>query len=199
MIYDPSTMMTPTTACLPKPSSTVPSSLDDTTDLISAYYRTTTNSSSFDTFGRERQDSVGSASSDKIYSFVAIPGMNQKKRPRRRYDEIERLYHCTFSGCKKSYGTLNHLNSHILMQNHGPKRHPAEFKEMRKEWRRQKKQREAQKKEVNQQIQQQQQQQEKEQVQQQALLQPSTLMASFQPGALTGSYSLQPMTLSGFY
>ena len=67
---------------------------------------------------RQRQESVSSSSSDKIYSFVAIPGTNQKKRPRRRYDEIERLYHCNFPGCTKSYGTLNHLNAHVSMQQH---------------------------------------------------------------------------------
>lgn len=67
---------------------------------------------------RQRQNSVSSNSSDKIYSFVTIPGTNQKKRPRRRYDEIERLYHCTWSGCTKSYGTLNHLNAHVSMQQH---------------------------------------------------------------------------------
>ncbi|GAB5594039.1 hypothetical protein Unana1_08939 [Umbelopsis nana] len=98
---------------------------------------------------RERNSSVSStASSDtnKVYSFVAIPGTNQKKRPRRRYDEIERLYHCNWQGCSKAYGTLNHLNAHVSMQKHGSKRSPAEFKEMRKEWRRQKKEREAAKK-----------------------------------------------------
>ncbi|KAI8079005.1 uncharacterized protein B0P05DRAFT_542015 [Gilbertella persicaria] len=96
---------------------------------------------------RSRQMSNSSASSaEKIYSFVAIPGTNQKKRPRRRYDEIERLYHCNWPGCTKAYGTLNHLNAHVSMQKHGPKRHPAEFKEMRKEWRRQKKEKEAHKK-----------------------------------------------------
>ena len=30
----------------------------------------------------------------KTYSFVALPGNAVKKRPRRRYDEIERLYRC---------------------------------------------------------------------------------------------------------
>jgi hypothetical protein len=70
---------------------------------------------------RERNLSVSSsASSDtnKVYSFVAIPGTNQKKRPRRRYDEIERLYHCNWQGCSKAYGTLNHLNAHVSMQKH---------------------------------------------------------------------------------
>lgn len=70
---------------------------------------------------RERNSSVSStASSDtnKVYSFVAIPGTNQKKRPRRRYDEIERLYHCNWQGCSKAYGTLNHLNAHVSMQKH---------------------------------------------------------------------------------
>ncbi|KAI8378054.1 uncharacterized protein BYT42DRAFT_572559 [Radiomyces spectabilis] len=93
--------------------------------------------------GRMRRASESSSASDKIYSFVAIPGSHPRKRPRRRYDEIERLYHCKYPNCAKSYGTLNHLNAHISMQKHGPKRHPSEFKEMRKEWRRQKKEREA--------------------------------------------------------
>ena len=30
----------------------------------------------------------------KTYSFVSLPGNAVKKRPRRRYDEIERLYQC---------------------------------------------------------------------------------------------------------
>jgi hypothetical protein len=68
---------------------------------------------------RTRQLSNSSASSaEKIYSFVAIPGTNQKKRPRRRYDEIERLYHCNWPTCTKAYGTLNHLNAHVSMQKH---------------------------------------------------------------------------------
>ena len=65
-----------------------------------------------------------------------------KKRPRRRYDEIERLYPCKWPGCTKSYGTLNHLNAHVAMQKHGPKRSPSEFKDMRKAWRKQKKEEE---------------------------------------------------------
>lgn len=69
--------------------------------------------------GRQRQLSNSSTSStEKIYSFVAIPGTNQKKRPRRRYDEIERLYHCSWPSCTKAYGTLNHLNAHVSMQKH---------------------------------------------------------------------------------
>ncbi|KAI0306065.1 hypothetical protein B0F90DRAFT_1695775 [Multifurca ochricompacta] len=75
----------------------------------------------------------------KTYSFVSLPGNAVRKRPRRRYDEIERLYHCSWAGCTKSYGTLNHLNAHIVMQRHGNKRTPAEFKELRKQWRKAKK------------------------------------------------------------
>jgi hypothetical protein len=47
-----------------------------------------------------------------------------KKRPRRRYDEIERLYQCSWPDCSKAYGTLNHLNAHVTMQKHGSKRSP---------------------------------------------------------------------------
>ncbi|KAI8603509.1 hypothetical protein EDD21DRAFT_394844 [Dissophora ornata] len=75
----------------------------------------------------------------KTYSFVPLSGVNTKKRPRRRFDEIERLYVCSWSDCEKAYGTLNHLNAHVNMQKHGSKRHPSEFKELRKAWRRQKK------------------------------------------------------------
>ncbi|PPQ63815.1 hypothetical protein CVT24_009810 [Panaeolus cyanescens] len=79
----------------------------------------------------------------KTYSFVALPGNTVKKRPRRRYDEIERLYQCSWPDCAKSYGTLNHLNAHVTMQKHGPKRSPNEFKELRKQWRKAKKESEA--------------------------------------------------------
>jgi hypothetical protein len=61
----------------------------------------------------------------KVYSFVPLSGVNSKKRPRRRFDEIERLYVCNWGECEKAYGTLNHLNAHVHMQKHGPKRLPA--------------------------------------------------------------------------
>ncbi|KAH0836697.1 hypothetical protein J3R83DRAFT_8419 [Lanmaoa asiatica] len=82
---------------------------------------------------------TSSPSNSKQYSFVSLPGNAVKKRPRRRYDEIERLYQCSWPNCTKAYGTLNHLNAHITMQKHGPKRSPNEFKELRKQWRKAKK------------------------------------------------------------
>ncbi|ORX92656.1 hypothetical protein K493DRAFT_325273 [Basidiobolus meristosporus CBS 931.73] len=72
-----------------------------------------------------------------MFSFVSLPGVNGKKRPRRKFDEIERLYSCNYQGCTKSYGTLNHLNAHVMMQKHGVKRLPSEFKELRKHWKKQ--------------------------------------------------------------
>ncbi|KAF2158409.1 hypothetical protein M409DRAFT_31073 [Zasmidium cellare ATCC 36951] len=53
------------------------------------------------------------------------------KRPRKRFGEVERLYKCIWDGCDKSYGTLGHLNAHVVMKSHGLKRSPAEFKEIR--------------------------------------------------------------------
>ncbi|KAI0330942.1 hypothetical protein GY45DRAFT_1226614, partial [Cubamyces sp. BRFM 1775] len=85
-----------------------------------------------------------SSANSKTYSFVSLPGNAVKKRPRRRYDEIERLYQCSWPGCTKAYGTLNHLNAHVTMQRHGSKRSPNEFKELRKQWRQQKKEQEEQ-------------------------------------------------------
>jgi hypothetical protein len=32
------------------------------------------------------------------------------------------MYKCGWETCKKAYGTLNHLNAHVTMQSHGPKR-----------------------------------------------------------------------------
>lgn len=83
---------------------------------------------------------------NQVYSFVPIPGAQQHKRPRRRYEEIERMYKCGWNGCEKAYGTLNHLNAHVTMQSHGQKRTPEEFKEIRKEWKQRKKEEETQRK-----------------------------------------------------
>lgn len=58
-------------------------------------------------------------------TFVPLGGPAPRKRPRRRFDEIERLYQCGWNGCEKAYGTLNHLNAHVAMQKHGEKRLPA--------------------------------------------------------------------------
>ncbi|KAF7308856.1 C2H2-type domain-containing protein [Mycena kentingensis (nom. inval.)] len=96
----------------------------------------------------QTQQQAGAASGDsdasrKTYSFVALPGNTVRKRPRRRYDEIERLYHCSWPDCNKAYGTLNHLNAHVQMQKHGAKRSPNEFKELRKQWRKAKKEMES--------------------------------------------------------
>src|SRR6267154_4668210 len=75
---------------------------------------------------QDAQDAVHpDSSASKTYSFVSLLGNAVRKRPRRRYDEIERLYHCSWTGCTKSYGTLNHLNAHIVMQRHGIKRTPS--------------------------------------------------------------------------
>ncbi len=75
----------------------------------------------------EQQHGAGARGdpSNRTYAFVALPGNAVRKRPRRRYDEIERLYACSWPGCTKAYGTLNHLNAHVNMQKHGDKRHPS--------------------------------------------------------------------------
>ena len=78
--------------------------------------------------GQVRSNSIPCSRSltttQQVYSFVPIPGAQQHKRPRRRYEEIERMYKCGWNGCEKAYGTLNHLNAHVTMQAHGSKRTP---------------------------------------------------------------------------
>lgn len=44
--------------------------------------------------GRRREGHGGDRKDRKTYSFVSLPGNAVRKRPRRRYDEIERLYQC---------------------------------------------------------------------------------------------------------
>ncbi|KAG0151832.1 hypothetical protein CROQUDRAFT_467435 [Cronartium quercuum f. sp. fusiforme G11] len=112
----------------------------------SSYNQTQSNSSSYELW-RPNLNGLGIdqchpsdslIGSDRPYQFNLLPGA-PRKRARRRFDEVERLYQCNYPGCTKAYGTLNHLNAHICMQKHGPKRLPQEFKEIRKEWRAKKK------------------------------------------------------------
>lgn len=85
-------------------------------------YAHTQNSHSYANGAPASQQRPGTAGEDM--NFITTPGQ-PKKRPRRRFEEIERLYDCNYPGCNKAYGTLNHLNAHVSMQKHGPKRLPA--------------------------------------------------------------------------
>ncbi|EEB06511.1 hypothetical protein SJAG_01553 [Schizosaccharomyces japonicus yFS275] len=70
------------------------------------------------------------------------PMRPRSRRRRRKYNEIERIYVCGYEGCTKAYGTLNHLNAHVLDHNHGPRRTPEEFSEIRAAWRERKRRQE---------------------------------------------------------
>ncbi|GJE90917.1 hypothetical protein PsYK624_070630 [Phanerochaete sordida] len=85
--------------------------------------------------GRPQEGGLGAQQQQGQDARQQGEGNAVKKRPRRRYDEIERLYRCSWPNCTKAYGTLNHLNAHVTMQKHGVKRSPGEFKELRKQWR----------------------------------------------------------------
>lgn len=66
------------------------------------------------------------------YNVAAPPGpapaANKHRRFRRRYYQIFRKYNCTFPGCTKSYGSLNHLNTHIVTKKHGLRKSKQDFK-----------------------------------------------------------------------
>ncbi|KAK6459784.1 uncharacterized protein RJT20DRAFT_22745 [Scheffersomyces xylosifermentans] len=49
------------------------------------------------------------------------------RRFRRRYNQIVRKYSCSYPGCVKSYGSLNHLNTHIVTKKHGHRKSKADF------------------------------------------------------------------------
>ncbi|KAH9848699.1 hypothetical protein C2E23DRAFT_700378, partial [Lenzites betulinus] len=53
--------------------------------------------------------------------FVTLPVNAVKKRPRRRYHEMEHLYD-SLPAFSPVDGTLNHLNEQVPMQRHGLKR-----------------------------------------------------------------------------
>lgn len=41
-----------------------------------------------------------------------------------------RKYKCTYPGCTKRYGLLNHLNTHIVTKKHGLRKSKADFKDV---------------------------------------------------------------------
>jgi transcription factor CON7 len=96
---------------------------------VSSNYPTTTTAASSDSNSKTNSgggaNPGGESSSDTRYSCIALPGNAVKKRPRRRYNELERIYQCSWPDCSKAYGTLNHLNAHVTMQKHGAKRSPG--------------------------------------------------------------------------
>ncbi|KAI5455660.1 hypothetical protein BGZ63DRAFT_135612 [Mariannaea sp. PMI_226] len=53
----------------------------------------------------------------------------QVTRRRRALHVLEKPFTCGWNGCDKSYGALNHLNSHVTSKKHGPRRDPKDFKE----------------------------------------------------------------------
>lgn len=60
----------------------------------------------------------------------ANPPPQKHRRFRRRYYQIVRKYKCTYPGCTKRYGLLNHLNTHIVTKKHGLRKSKADFKDV---------------------------------------------------------------------
>ncbi|KAI5967814.1 uncharacterized protein KGF55_000046 [Candida pseudojiufengensis] len=52
---------------------------------------------------------------------------NKGRRFRRRYNQINRRFPCSYPNCMKSYGSLNHLNTHIVSKKHGHRKAKADF------------------------------------------------------------------------
>lgn len=52
------------------------------------------------------------------------------RRFRRRHYQICRKFSCTFPGCTKSYGSLNHLNTHIVTKKHGSRKSKSDFRNL---------------------------------------------------------------------
>ncbi|ODQ45151.1 hypothetical protein PICMEDRAFT_12886 [Pichia membranifaciens NRRL Y-2026] len=69
------------------------------------------------------------------HSHINSAEYSRCRRKRKKAFEVERHYRCNYQFCNKAYGTLNHLNTHILIQKHGKKRLPQEFSQLRKQLR----------------------------------------------------------------
>ena len=67
------------------------------------------------------------ATSSKAEHQPHVPQEKKSRRFRRRYNQIVRKYPCSFPGCLKSYGSLNHLNTHIVTKKHGPRKSKLDF------------------------------------------------------------------------
>ncbi|KAH9992704.1 hypothetical protein BJV74DRAFT_771463 [Russula compacta] len=67
-------------------------------------------------------------------SSLVPPGNTVGDSPRRFGDELA-PYQCSWADCRKSFGTLNDLDTHIATQNHGKKRNVAVFNDHRNQWR----------------------------------------------------------------
>jgi len=108
----------------PSPPGTGTSTSSNPPTIVNLHSNTSIHPSSLDRSDKHSRNQPNANNNSKTYSFVSLPGNAVKKRPRRRYDEIERLYQCSWPDCNKAYGTLNHLNAHVTMQKHGQKRSP---------------------------------------------------------------------------
>ncbi|KAI5794679.1 hypothetical protein FPQ18DRAFT_290050 [Pyronema domesticum] len=92
--------------------------------------------------GAYHPNNYESSSQPLLYQAQQLPGTTQNKRPRRRFDQIERIYKCGWNDCQKAYGTLAHLNAHVTMNSHGVKRTVADGRKIREEWKKKKKEEE---------------------------------------------------------
>ncbi|KAI8066390.1 hypothetical protein BC940DRAFT_302726 [Gongronella butleri] len=68
-------------------------------------------------FQQQQQQQHLPSATNRTYALHTVSPLKQK-RPRRRYSEIERHYACIWPECSKAYGTLTHLNAHIIAQGH---------------------------------------------------------------------------------
>ena len=88
------------------------------TNMAQFHPQTLTSHSDFDQqqMQQSTQPSQHKAGADTttIKSEPVLAEQKRGRRFRRRFNQIERKYPCSFPGCQKSYGSLNHLNTHIV-------------------------------------------------------------------------------------
>lgn len=70
------------------------------------------------TVGTTDQQQIGTTAigvDGRLYRFVGVQAQH-KKRARRRYDEIERMYNCNYPGCTKAYGVRLFFSCFFLLR-----------------------------------------------------------------------------------
>lgn len=118
----------PISTSIPLPTTTTtttPTTTTTTTTRITSATTTSTRSNSI--------SNVSATSSNESHPNSSVTRIKPKnrKRQRKKFEDVKRLYYCDYQNCNKGYGSLTHLNEHRVIQRHGPRKKIDDFKHVK--------------------------------------------------------------------